>query len=254
MTQHHKVEIVEFTNGSFWQRMKFPPGCRERYLDVNRDRHRWIDEHHINLSGLSDLRKSHEVRRVCPPFHMALFCVAGQAWFRDRRAKRILKPGDLFLGPAGSQYSYGTDTQWRMAWFLLAEHPHWNDTFGKTPRCRRGRWTRQIANTLEALLDEADLHAVDSDWLYDAHERLLVGYLNRELRIQRQIVYEDIMLRLNTLAQIIYDQPAEPWTVDETVSQHRSYGNGIENPDGTGKRRIAPFACYTGGNRATIWI
>src|SRR5687768_11571249 len=95
-------------------------GCRERFLPLDGDYALPLVQRGINLSGISDLRPCYEIARRRPEFHLVIFTLEGEGRFRVSSGAGVLRPGDLWVVPAGEPQQYGTDSEWRILFFHIA--------------------------------------------------------------------------------------------------------------------------------------
>src|SRR5687767_3014037 len=97
-----------------------PKTCRERFLPLDGDYAGPLVDRGIKLSGVSDLRVGYEIARRRPDFHLAIFTLEGEGRFRVRTGSGVLRPGDLWVVPAGEPQQYVTDSEWRLLFFHIA--------------------------------------------------------------------------------------------------------------------------------------
>ena len=94
----------------------------------------------INFSGISDLRAPYEIARRRPGFHLVILTLGGEARFRLASMEGVLRPGDLWVVPAGQPQHYYTETEWRIIFFHIgASMPGGTNPLAITAAFRRPR-------------------------------------------------------------------------------------------------------------------
>ena len=94
--------------------------CRERFLPLDGDYAQPLIERGVNFSGISDLRAPYEIARRRPGFHLVILTLGGEGRFRLASLQGVLRPGDLWVVPAGEPQHYRTDREWRILFFHIA--------------------------------------------------------------------------------------------------------------------------------------
>ncbi|MFA5203363.1 MAG: AraC family transcriptional regulator [Lentisphaeria bacterium] len=134
-----------------------PAGCRERFLPLNQAAAAPLVRRGASLAGVSDLVPPYEIRRRQPPFHLALFTLAGNGrWWSPGHGEGQCCPGELWLVPAGVPVRYLADGAWRILWFHLDAIPLWAAAAGLAgPESRPAPQLNVLLAAVEGWLAEA---------------------------------------------------------------------------------------------------
>ncbi len=192
-----------------------PSGCRERFLPLNQPAAAPLVRRGTSLAGVSDLVPPYEIRRRHPPFHLALFTLAGHGrWWSPGHDEGQCRPGELWLVPAGVPVRYLADGPWRILWFHLAAIPLWAaaaDLAG--PESRPAPQLHALLTAVESWLAEAASPDRPLATAAATHYAELTGILlERELPAAGHADWQ-WRSRLQALREKVEQHPAARWPV-----------------------------------------
>ncbi len=175
----------------------------------------YLRENAIVHSGISHASKRFQIHRI-PDFCLILFTTGGQAVFEINGSKFNLVPGTVISAPVGIEQKYYQtgEEDWRFVWFHIIPQGIWDflkidkpvfgqyrelnfiehamtgfvsEVFSSAPHdSKRGphhdrgshEWREDMSEFNIPILESGEYSAE----LAEGHARLLVGYLQRELR------------------------------------------------------------------------
>lgn len=202
--------------------------CRERFLPLDGDYAAPLVERGINFGGVSDLRARYEIVRRRPNFHVVIVTLAGEGRFRLASGAGVLRPGDLWVVPAGEPQHYGTDSRWRMLFFhIAAALPGGTIPFAQ-PTVIPATFAAQLESAMTWYLSELLLNGTRSRDVARSYAEVIRICLDRALEASRHPERSRVRVRLDELWEAINGDIGRNWTVNEmarrlslSVSQFR---------------------------------
>jgi AraC-like DNA-binding protein/quercetin dioxygenase-like cupin family protein len=203
-------------------------GCRERFLPLDGDYARPLVERGVNFSGVSDLRARYEIARRRPPFHLVIATLGGEGRFRVAAAEGTLRPGDLWVVPAGTPQQYGTDGEWRILFFHISPSSSGGTIPFTKPTIIAASISAQLESAMNWYSSELLRGGARSHDLARAYAEVVRVCLDRSLEASDLPERSRIRIRLDELWEAINGNIGRNWTVDEmarrvklSVSQFR---------------------------------
>lgn len=202
--------------------------CRERFLPLDGECARPLTERGISFSGVSDLRAPYEIVRRRPGFHVVIFTLAGEARYRVSSGPGVLRPGDLWVVPAGEPQQYGTDRQWHILFFhISAALPGGTIPFSR-PTVISNTFAAQLESAMTWYLSELLSGGPSAQDVACSYANVIRLCLDRALDSSRQPEKTRVRVRLDELWEAINGNIGRNWTVEEmarrmslSVSQFR---------------------------------
>jgi AraC-like DNA-binding protein len=202
--------------------------CRERFLPLDGDYALPLVQRGVNLSGISDLRPTYEIARRRPEFHLVIFTLEGEGRFRLASGSGLLRPGDLWVVPAGEPQQYGTDSEWRILFFhISASSPGGTLPFSH-PIVLPTSFAAQIESAMTWYLSELLVSGPRSVDLARSYAEVIRICLDRALETSQPSERNRVQVRLDELWEAINGNIRRNWSVTEmarrmhlSVSQFR---------------------------------
>ncbi len=134
----------------------------------------------VILAGVSDLTEGYQMARRGHDCHVVLFSIGGRASYRERDdVWRPIRPGTLWVGPAGLPHHYRSGRTWRMLWFHLAPLARWSGL--QAVRNRPAPDSAAAAPVVEAFCAEASRSDAWSSRAATGLADYIAAFVNREL-------------------------------------------------------------------------
>jgi AraC-like DNA-binding protein len=203
-------------------------GCRERFLPLDGDYAAPLVERGVNFIGVSDLRARYEIERRRPDFHVVILTLGGEGRYRVASGQGVLRPGDLWVIPAGEPQHYGTDGEWRILFFHIASRAPGGTIPFSRPTVIPSSFAAQLESAMTWYLSELLLGGPRSQEVALAYAHVIRICLDRALDASRHPERSRVRVRLDELWEAINGNIGRNWTVDEmarrvslSVSQFR---------------------------------
>lgn len=190
-----------------------PPTCRERFLPLAGARGQPLRQLGMTLAGISDLHAGYEIARPAPGNHTLLLTLAGEGRYESPVAGGRMRPGELWVGPAGMPHHYWAGKTWRIAWCHLADLDAWGSLRQAAPLLQAAPNWPQLVATMEGILAENLRPDPESSEAIRAYARLLGIHLVRAIRQrppQREARLRD---QLEGLRDEVDSSLAYPWSL-----------------------------------------
>jgi len=201
-----------------------PSSCREQYLPQ-----RGPCTHHLNdagvlHAGVSRLTHGYEVIRPRPTRHMIIVTAGGSGRITVGDETYDLKPDSVVVCPAGTPHRFApVEETWRIAWFYLADAPHWAVVRGACESPRPVTDAASITGLCEGFVREQTRLADGIDErgaveVCGAYAELIVAHLSRyaALACERPDAKGE---RLRTLWLDVRSHPDLPWSVGDLANR-----------------------------------
>jgi AraC-like DNA-binding protein len=189
--------------------------CRERFLPLDGEYAAPLVERGIKLSGVSELRACYEIARRRPDFHLVIFTLGGEGRFRVTSGAGVLRPGDLWVVPAGEPQQYGTDHEWHILFFhIAAAAPGGRIPFSE-PTVIPAAFAAQLESAMTWYLSELFLSGPRSADLARSYAGVIRICLDRALEASRQPERSRVRVRLDELWEAINGNIGRNWSVGE---------------------------------------
>jgi AraC family transcriptional regulator len=144
-----------------------------------------------------------------------ILTLGGEGRFRLASGRGVLRPGDLWIVPAGEPQEYGTDAEWRILFFhISAALPGGTIPFA-APTCIRASFPTQLESAMTCYLTELILDGARSREIARSYAEVIRICLDRELDASSLPERSRTRVRLDELRQEISGNMGRNWTVDE---------------------------------------
>jgi len=205
-----------------------PKECRERFLPLDGDYARPLVERGIKLSGISDLRARYEIMRRRPNFHLVIITLGGEGRFRVSSGQGVLRPGDMWVVPAGEPQHYGTKNEWRILFFHIAAALPGSTIPFTRPTVIPAAFAAQLESAMTWYQGELFVNGERSRDIALAYAQVIRICLDRLLDPSSHPERNRVRVRLDELWETINGNIGRNWTVAEmarrlslSVSQFR---------------------------------
>jgi AraC-like DNA-binding protein len=205
-----------------------PKECRERFLPLDGEYAAPLVQRGISFSGLSDLRARYEIARRRPEFHLVIFTLGGEARFRVTSGEGVLRPGELWVVPAGEPQNYFTEREWRILFFHISSAAPGGTIPFTRPAVIPTVFGAQLESAMTWYLSELLLDGARSQEIARSYADVIRICLDRALDAPRHPERSRLRIRLDELREAINGNIGRAWTVREmarrlslSVSQFR---------------------------------
>ncbi len=192
-----------------------PPDSVERFLPPSIVHDNVLLDQGIAMGGLSKWGPTYRLERRRFPHHLMLYTLAGTGLVTIGNAAAVeLLPGDVFLAPTPSAYSYRTAGKfWETAWLHLAATPHWAALFRLHAQVRPFLCADMLTRVMQCYIDEAGMRGADSVLALHHYAKLMAIYIQRELESANPREAQQTN-RLKVLLESIRGNLADDWTIE----------------------------------------
>lgn len=202
--------------------------CRERFLPLDGAQAAPLVQRGIGFSGISDLRARYEIVRRRPDFHLVIFTLGGEGRYRLSSRQGVLRPGDLWVVPAGEPQHYGTDKEWRILFFHIAAVAPGGTIPFTRPTVIPSTFAAQLESAMTWYLSELLIRSSRSMKVASSYAEVIRVCLDRALDASHHPERSRVRVRLDELWEAINGDIGRNWTVVEmarrlslSVSQFR---------------------------------
>jgi AraC-like DNA-binding protein len=200
-----------------------PRSCRERFLPLDGPSARPLRERGVVLAGISDVKPPYEIARRGAPYHVILHTLAGGGRFLSEAAEGPLRPGTVWVGPAGVAHRYRSGPKWRIAWLHVGADSRWSDLQCRAPLAKAVPSLAALGGAMEGFISEAIQTGADAEKAALSYAEIIAIHLDRELGPHDDPASRRIALGLEELWRSVHADLGHPWTVAQlAASMHVS--------------------------------
>jgi AraC-like DNA-binding protein/quercetin dioxygenase-like cupin family protein len=224
------------------------PGWKERQIPVHSEHLAPLRERDVLRGGLSEIRRPAVIHRPRHNFHWVVYSLRGAARVEREGRQLRLKKGQLWLVPAGSEYTCRPEEGgWEYMWFHLADSSMWAHLHDLDSRSIAPGLPTRTLLVMEAILGETTIYQLrDSPQMLRASAEIVAIWIVRRLKAQADPRLERIRLELTALWRKVGERPARSWrapglaeALGVSVPQLHRYTAAIHNQSPMGMvRRI----------------
>jgi AraC-like DNA-binding protein len=193
--------------------------CRERFLPLDGDYAAPLVSRGINFSGLSELCAPYEIARRRPPFHLVIMTLGGEGHFKVRTAEGVLRPGDLWVVPAGEPQNYSTDDKWHILFFHIGSALPGGTIPFTQPTVIPAAFAAQLESAMTWYLSELLLNGPRSREVARSYADVIRICLDRALTVPRHPEQSRVRIRLDELWEAINGNIGRNWSVSEMAGR-----------------------------------
>ena len=165
----------------FFRTATVPPVCQEQFLPLSEPFAWPLRECGVILAGISSLAAPFTVARTAPAYDVILGTTAGRATLATPTGSEAIRPGELWVCPAGSTYRYEADGFWEVSWFHIARSPQAKAAPAPVSG-RAAAFLGPLHAAMGALMAEAVRHEPGADIAARAYAEIIRVLLDRELQ------------------------------------------------------------------------
>lgn len=196
-----------------------PEGCRDQHLPMVPKFAEPFKAHGVRGVGIHEVVEPYEIRRVSVPWHIVILTVEGQAEYECGDENGIIRPNDIWVGPAGSSYNYRAQGRWKFAsaaLFRIDRFAHLEDKV----TCRSLLQTPEhLLAAMEAYLFESSLRPNVDETACSALAEYISAFFTRQLRPAQPYEGSRVVFEMHQLWETVNATPSANWNLADLSRQ-----------------------------------